>query len=579
VGTTPIRDVDRDANVEEKDDSGDTAVELPPHPCAEKIFDTSIDDAEAFAPAPPEADRSADTLEKATRTTMDTPLSSALAGVTVDWRTRALPPPEFAASVDEKYSTLPVAGHSADDSDTVEREVPAAAARPRRRSAASVDDVNSDGPHHGKVIDSDAAGGGVVGVALGRKKLPATETTAEDDAEAGEGAPPPASPPPPPAPVSPLSAGSPAAAPDARGDREARDVELELGVLVDEEQAVFEAAAVAVDVKLYADDALGTLVDVELSEATPVRVTVANAESLGDAEALLKGVGEAERDAAADRETVPTPDTVAVPVADTVAESVCTVELPTVLVAVAVPVAVGELYGEMDDVVLAVGVSVPRGDDEALPDADGLPVGLIVADAECVLEEQPLADGESVTNADCDTDPESVTDPDAVALIRGLEELVADGASVRVPEADEELVMKAVFDRDAVTVIVTRADPVPTADRVLVAETVRVLFVVAVLATLPEEVSEGRKLVDDALDVGVLDVENVAHEVPENVGDVEDDADCEGTFDADDEGVSDAVPRSEMLGVADCVELAVGETVPEAVSGPIVAGPGVTVGV
>lgn len=169
VGTTPIRDVDRDANVEEKEDKGDAAVEPPAHPCAEKMFDTRVDDAEAFAPAPPEADRSADTLEKATRTTMETPLSRALAGVAVDWSMRALPPPEFAASVGEKYSTLPVAGHSADDSDTVEREVPAAAARPRRRSAASVDDVKSDGPHHGKVIESDAAGGGVVGVALGRK--------------------------------------------------------------------------------------------------------------------------------------------------------------------------------------------------------------------------------------------------------------------------------------------------------------------------------------------------------------------------------------------------------------------------
>jgi hypothetical protein len=36
----------------------------------------------------------------------------------------------------------------------------------------------------------------------------------------------------------------------------------------------------------------------------------------------------------------------------------------------------------MEDVVLAVGVSVPRGDVEALPDADWLPVGLIVDDAE-----------------------------------------------------------------------------------------------------------------------------------------------------------------------------------------------------
>ncbi len=196
-----------------------------------------------------------------------------------------------------------------------------------------------------------------------------------------------------------------------------------------------------------------------------------------------------------------------------------------------------------------------------------------------MLDEQLLPDGVSVTNADCDADPESVTDPDADALNRGLEELVADGASVREAEEDDELVMKAEFDLDAVTVMVTRADPVKTADRVLVADMDCVLLVVAVLALLPEEVSEGRKLVDDALDVDVLDVENVAHEVPEKVGDVDDDADRDCAFDAVDTGVSEAVPKSELLGVADCVELAVGETVLEAVSGPMVAGPGVTVGV
>jgi hypothetical protein len=169
--------------------------------------------------------------------------------------------------------------------------------------------------------------------------LPTTEITAVDDAEAGTGAPPLVSAT---SPESLLPPGSPAT-PDERGDLDARDVELELGVLVDEEQADFVAATVEDADKLYADEELGTLVDVELSEATTVRVTVAEAESLGEAEALVRGVGDAERDAAADRETVPMPDTLAVPVADTVAERVCTVELPTVLVAVAVPVAVGEL--------------------------------------------------------------------------------------------------------------------------------------------------------------------------------------------------------------------------------------------